>query len=36
MGILILNLFHLKQAGDGVKDLFGSGYDKWSARISMG
>jgi hypothetical protein len=33
MGILILNLFHLKQVGDGAKDLFGSG---WPAHISMG
>jgi hypothetical protein len=36
MGILILNLFLLKQDGDGVMDLFGSGYGKWPAHISMG
>ena len=36
MGILILSLFHLKPDGDGVKDLFGSNYDKWPAHISMG
>jgi hypothetical protein len=28
MGTLILNLFHLRRDGDGVMDLFVSGYDK--------
>ena len=36
MSILILNLFHFKKDFYGVKDLFGSDYDKWPAHISMG
>lgn len=35
MGILILNLFYLKKDDSGVKDLYGSSYDKWPAHINM-
>jgi hypothetical protein len=32
---LILKLFHLRRDGDGVMDLFGSGYEKWPAHTSL-